>query len=115
MFLVRSKAIYWAFLLCLCFASTCRAIGFGELKVYSYLDEQLVAEIELTNFDGIDTNLLQVNLADTKDFDRAGIDRPYILTYLLFQKFTYNNKLFILVRTSRPVKTPYLEFLVEIS
>lgn len=115
MFLVRKYTRILLLTLGLVIASLCQAIGFGELKVYSYLGEPLYAEIELTGYEGIDTDLLKVGLADAKDFARAGIDRPYFLTFLVFQTITYNDKLYIVVRTSKQVQTPFLEFLVELS
>jgi FimV-like protein len=113
--IVRNKAKAVLFALCLCLASLCNAIGFGDLKVYSYLNEPLVAEISLTNFKDMDPGLLKVSLADAKDFVRAGIDRPYFLTYLVFEVLKYEDQLLIVARTTKPVQTPYLEFLVELS
>ena len=115
MHIVSGGAKKVAFALCLCFSSICGAIGFGDLKVYSYLSEPLVAEITLTNFKNMDPGLLKVGLADAKDFVRAGIDRPYFLTYLVFEILNYEDQLLIVVRTSKPVQAPYLEFLVELS
>lgn len=79
------------------------------------MNEPLVAEINLTGFKGMDPGLLKASLADAKDFVRAGIDRPYFLTYLVFEILNYENQLLIVVRTSKPVQVPYLEFLVELS
>jgi FimV-like protein len=115
MLIVRNKAKAVLFALCLCLASICHAIGFGDLKVYSYLNEPLVAEISLTGFKDMDPGLLKASLADAKDFVRAGIDRPYFLTYLVFEILKYQDQLLIVVRTSKPVQVPYLEFLVELS
>lgn len=115
MFIVRNNAKVVLFALCIFLASVCNAIGFGDLKVYSYLNEPLVAEISLTGFKDMDTGLLKASLADAKDFVRAGIDRPYFLTYLVFEVLSYENQLLIVVRTSKPVQVPYLEFLVELS
>lgn len=113
--LVSNKAKGLLFALCLAVASICQAIGFGELKVYSYLGEPLYAEIELTGYEGFDVGMLQVGLADAKAFVRAGIERPYFLTSLAFQIINYNDVLYIVVRTSKPVKSPFLEFLIELS
>ena len=113
--LVSNKAKILLLLFGVVFAAICQAISFGELKVYSYLGEPLYAEIELTGYEGFDTTQLVVNLADAKDFARAGIERPYFLNFLVFQTMTYNHKLYVVVRTSKPVKSPYIEFLIELS
>ncbi|HSX20390.1 MAG TPA: FimV/HubP family polar landmark protein, partial [Gammaproteobacteria bacterium] len=82
---------------------------------YSYLGEPLYAEIDLTGVDVNDANLLQVSLANAKEFARAGIERPYFLTNLNFQVITYEKKLIVVVRTSKPVQSPYLEFLIALA
>ncbi len=51
------------------------AINLGDLKLYSYLNEPLNAEIILSNVDEIDTNNILVDLASPKDFMRSGIPR----------------------------------------
>lgn len=113
--LVSNKAKVLLLAFCLAFASICQAIGFGALKVYSYLGEPLYAEIELTGYEGFDVGLMQVGLADAKAFVRAGIERPYFLTSLVFQIVNYNEAVYVVVRTSKPVKSPFLEFLIELS
>ncbi len=99
----------------LTFSAVCHAISFGELKVYSYLGEPFVAEIELTNFKGIDPGMMQVSLSSAADFSRAGVDRPYYLNYLAFDVFTYKDRVFIAVRSSKFIQTPYMEFLLTLS
>jgi FimV-like protein len=115
MFLVRGRAKYLLLTLLLSFASLSYALGYGALKVYSYLGEPLVAEITLTSSNNLDISLLRVDLASAKDFSRAGIDRPYVLNSLNFELFSYKNQAYILIRTAKPIQTPYLEFLVELS
>ncbi len=74
-------------LACLAFAVTAQAVSFGELKTYSNLGEPLYAEIELRDSKDLDPNTLSANLADAKDFVRAGIERPYILTDFAFSNY----------------------------
>jgi len=102
-------------MLCLGFVSICNAISFGNIKVYSYLDEPLVAELELTDLNGVDPSRLLVSLADSKEFVRAGMERPYFLTNLLFDIIATKNSVLIYIRSIKPVKTPYLEFLLNLS
>lgn len=115
MFLVRGRAKYLLLILLISFASLTHAIGFGNLKVYTYLGEPLVAEIELTNVQNIDASMLKVSLANAKDFVRAGIDRPFILTSLVFNVITYKEKPYVIIRTAKPIQIAYLEFLIELS
>lgn len=115
MYLAISRAKYFLLLLCFGFASICQAIGFGDLKLYSYLGEPLYAEVALTGYEGMDPHMLQVSLANAKDFMRAGIDRPYFLTNLAFQIITVDDKILVVVRTNKPVQIPFIEFLIELS
>jgi FimV-like protein len=111
----RSYLSYILFVLCLAFASVSFAISFGDIKVYSYLDEPLSAELELTGLDSISSGQLQVNLASPNDFVRAGIARPFILNNLSFDIIAYDNRVFIYIRSNKVVTTPFLEFLIELS
>lgn len=115
MHLAMKPAKYVFLLLCFCGISICHAIGFGELKLYSYLGEPLYAEVAVTGHEGIDISMLQINLASAKDFMRAGIGRPYILNSLAFQIISYDGKPYIVIRTNKPIEHPYIEFLLEMS
>ena len=115
MSIYRSWITSLVFILCFGFASTSKAISFGPIKVYSYLDEPLVAELELTDLKAVSPNNLQVSLAASNDFVRAGMERPYFLTNLLFDITGYQGKTLIFIRSIKPVKTPYLEFLLNLS
>ncbi len=104
---------YMLFAFCLTFVNICGALSFGDIKVYSYLDEPLSAELELTSLDGIDPNSIIVTLAKPNDFIRYGLQRPYFLTSLLFDVVTYQDKVLVYIRSSKVVKIPYLEFLID--
>jgi len=99
----------------LVFASICHAVGLGELKVYSFLDEPLVAEIEVLNLERIDPNQLVVALASQEDFTRAKVSRPYFLSNLSFEVVTYQEKVLILIRSSKVIVDPYIQFLLDLS
>ena len=54
-------------------------------------------------------------LASLEEFNRAGIDRQYFLTDLKFTPVLRpNGKSVIQVSSSKPVREPYLNFLVEV-
>ena len=52
------------------------ALGLGEAKLYSTLNQPLMAEIELSQVDELTRNEILSNLAGKVDFKRAGIQRP---------------------------------------
>ncbi|MGD0466642.1 MAG: hypothetical protein ABSA84_08105 [Gammaproteobacteria bacterium] len=89
------------------------AVSLGELKVYSYLNEPLSAEIILNGVEEIDTNNILVELASSKDFMRTGIPRPFFLSKLKFEVVRKNDTTVIYVSTNKSVKEPYLDFLIQ--
>lgn len=90
------------------------ALGLGEIEVNSALNQQLNARIELISSVPEDAETLIVKLAGREQFTRAGLDRPYSLTSLKFKTFVENGQLFINVSTPKPVREPFLNFLIEI-
>lgn len=97
----------------LLFAPISEAVIFGDIKVYSFLDEPLNAELEVTDLNGVDPNMLIASLGDANDFVRANLARPFFLTTLTFNVVTYQDRVFVSIQSSKVVKTPYLEFLID--
>lgn len=91
------------------------SLGLGQIKLYSYLNEPLEAEIELIGAEDLGSERLRVNLASVEDFKKTNLARPYFLNKLRFQVVKEANRTFIQVTSSAPVKQPYLEFLLEIT
>ncbi len=90
------------------------ALGLGELRLTSFLNEPLRAEVDLLDIGGLDEGQLRVRLASRADFDRAGIERVYFLTGLKFEVVVREDGTGRLLITSHdPVLEPYLDFLVE--
>ena len=92
-----------------------QALGLGEVSLKSSLDQPLVAEIELLEVRDLATGELIPSLASPEDFTRAGIDRQFLLNDLKFTPvIKANGKSFIRVTSSKPIREPYLNFLVEV-
>jgi len=87
-------------------------LGFGTIKLYSYLNEPLDAEIELVGIDDINTSNLLITLAPAADFEKIHMARPYFLTKLRFEVVQQGDRTFISVQSDEPVKRAFLEFLV---
>ncbi|MEL0168028.1 MAG: FimV/HubP family polar landmark protein [Pseudomonadaceae bacterium] len=96
------------------YAGVAGALGLGEIQLDSALNQPLDAVIELQGADGLGPDDIVVRLAQTADFDNAGIDKPYFLNDLRFTPVVQNRKLTVQVRSSQPVREPYLNFLVEL-
>ncbi|MGB0360760.1 MAG: type IV pilus assembly protein FimV, partial [Endozoicomonas sp.] len=91
------------------------ALGLGEAKLYSTLNQPLMAEIELTQVRELTRNEILSNLASKIDFQRAGIERPFMLNGLKFRtEVGPNGNGIIKVTSSQPIHEPYLNFLVEV-
>ena len=97
------------------FASSGYSLGLGELELESALNQRFQAEIELTNVRGLEIEEILPNLASQKDFDRIGVERGYILVDLRFKVLRKDDeKLFVVVTSSKPIVEPFLNFLVEV-
>ncbi|MDM3871666.1 FimV/HubP family polar landmark protein [Porticoccus sp. W117] len=89
------------------------AVGLGEIKLNSALNEPLNAEIELLSVGDLDELELFVNLASRKDFERAGVPRDYFLSGLRFEVDLSGSRPKVIVKSEKPVREPFLDFLVE--
>ena len=91
------------------------AVGLGELKLNSALNQKFEAEIKLLNVGDLSKNELLPNLANHKDFARAGVERVFFLTGMKFEvRFKKNGDAYIKVTTDTIVREPFLNFLVEL-
>ncbi|MCA1799261.1 MAG: tetratricopeptide repeat protein [Xanthomonadaceae bacterium] len=102
-------------LACLLYPAAGLALGLGEVRVDSALNQPLEARIELTNVRAGELDALQVRLAPPESFSRVGIDRPFILTQLRFSVETDGGQPYIKVTTREEVREPFLNFLIEAS
>jgi pilus assembly protein FimV len=92
-----------------------QALGLGEVSLKSSLDQPLLAEIELLQVRDLGTGELIPKLASPEDFTRAGIDRVYLLNDLKFTPvIKANGKSYIRVTSTKPIREPYVNFLVEV-
>ncbi len=90
------------------------ALGLGDIKLDSALNQPLKADIKLIALRGTPMDEIHAKLASDSTFQSAGIERPYFLTKLRFRVATnQQGKPVILVSTAAPVIEPYLHFLIE--
>ncbi|ANF27647.1 FimV/HubP family polar landmark protein [Stutzerimonas stutzeri] len=91
------------------------ALGLGEVTLKSSLNQPLVAEIELLDAKTLAPGEVVPVLASAEDFNRAGVDRQYFLTDLTFTPILRpDGKSVIRVSSTKPVREPYLNFLIEV-
>ena len=91
------------------------ALGLGEVTLQSELNQPLVAEIELLESRDLDANEVIPTLASPEAFNKAGVDRQFFLTDLTFTPLLKaNGKSVIRVTSKKPMREPYLNFLVDV-
>lgn len=91
------------------------ALGLGELSVKSTLNQPLVAEIELTEAQGLEASQVVPSLATTADFAQAGVTRQAFLNDLTFTPvINASGKSVLRITSSRPVREPFVKFLVQV-
>jgi pilus assembly protein FimV len=96
-------------------ATLAQALGLGDISLRSALDEPLKADIRLRGVGDLGADQIIVNLASGVDFERAGVDRLYSLTEIRFEvELLPDGDGRIRLSTERPVREPYLDFVVEV-
>ena len=111
----RQKLVVMTALAAAMGAANVSALGLGEVKLYSSLNQPLMAEIELLQVQELNRTEILPNLASRSDFERAGVDRPFALTDLTFKAVVEDSgKAVIKVTSTRPIQEPYLNFLLEV-
>lgn len=91
------------------------ALGLGEITLHSALNQPFEAEIELLEVADLGAQDIRVGLASTEVFNRSGVDRLYFLNDLRFTPLLRGSRSVIRVVSSRPVREPYLNFIVEVA
>ena len=96
-------------------SGTAHALGLGEIDLQSSLSQPLVAEIELLEVRDLAQGEVIPSLASPEEFNKAGVDRQYFLTDLKFTPVIKpNGKSVIRITSTKPVREPYVNFLVEV-
>lgn len=91
------------------------AIGLGDIRLDSALNEPLRAEISLLSATPDELTSLTVTLASAETFARYGIDRPFFLQDVEFKIVSDANGSVVQLRSRAPIAEPFLTFLVEAS
>ncbi|WP_277372021.1 FimV/HubP family polar landmark protein [Pseudomonas sp. AA-38] len=91
------------------------ALGLGEITLHSALSQPLDAEIELLQVGDLSTSDMKVRLAPADVFTRSGVERFYFLNDLRFTPILDGSRNVIRVVSSKPVREPYLNFIVEVA
>ena len=91
------------------------ALGVGDYQLSSYLNQPLKMTVALTDIGDLSSEEILVTLAAQKDFDSAGVDRIFFLSDLEFEvEVDGEGSGLLTIRSTQPVREPYLDFLVEV-
>jgi pilus assembly protein FimV len=96
------------------FFSAAYALGLGEIDVNSHLNQKFSAVIPLNSISAEDAENLLVRLADSDDFNKAGIERADYLSSLSFQTVTDAKGSRIVISSKQLAREPFLSFLLDV-
>ena len=91
------------------------ALGLGEIRLNSALNQPFDAEIELVSAAPDDLSALSATLASGEAFQRYGLDRPAFLSEFTFRVARSGGRDVLRVTSPRPVTEPFVTLLVEAS
>ncbi len=92
-----------------------QALGLGGIKLNSALSEPLDAEIELVQVRELTSDEIKPNLASNADFDAHNVEKFHFLTEMKFDVVVnQTGRSFIKVTSRKPMKEPFINFLVEV-
>ncbi len=95
--------------------TTLFALGLGELRLNSALNQPFDAEIEIASATPDELNSIRVGLANEDTFKRSGLDRPAFLSSFNLRVETNGGRPVIKVRSTSAVSEPFLSLLVDVS
>lgn len=99
----------------LLYSGLASALGLGDITLYSALNQPLEADIELLDLGDLGESDIKVSLASNEVFERSGVERFIFLNDLRFSPMIRGSRGHIRVASSKPVREPYLNFIVEVA
>ena len=91
------------------------ALGLGDLTLNSSLNEPLEATIELLGLDGLTSGQIQARLGSVDEFERANINRDFLIDDIQLEIIIFNSEQGILRLTSEePVIEPFLSMVINV-
>lgn len=92
------------------------ALGLGEIRTNSALNENFKGEIELLSVQKGQLDTLKVGLAPAEVFARTGVERPFLLSQLRFKAVRKRDGHAVILVTSKvPIREPFLDFFVQVT
>jgi len=89
------------------------ALGLGEIRLNSALNQPFDAEIELISAAEDDLSALRASLASSDTFVRYGLEKPAYLSDFTFRVSRSGGRDVLRITSARPVTEPFVTLLVE--
>lgn len=110
------KLIQLFFVLVASYSGIISAVGLGDYKLYSGLNQPFNAEIKLLSVADLAEHELTASLASNQEFQKVGVERLFVLNELRFAVVkNAKGQLIIKASSRKPIKEPFLNFLVELN
>ncbi|MEJ1487619.1 MAG: FimV/HubP family polar landmark protein [Candidatus Sedimenticola sp. (ex Thyasira tokunagai)] len=95
---------------------TAAALGMGVITVNSGLNQPLNARVELVAADPEQLEDIKAELASAALFEKAGLERPFVLSKLRFQpRISEGMGVFVQITSRQAIVEPFLNFLLEVN
>jgi len=105
-----------AAILTLLSSSTLYALGLGDMKVHSYLNQPFHGEIELIDVKGISLSSIKAGLASVEDYEHVGIEQGYTVNLLRFSVGkNKQGKPVIILKSAERITDPYIQLLIDLA
>lgn len=92
------------------------AMGLGNIKVNSYLNQPFNAEIELIDVGKTPLSGIKANLASPEDFEKIGLEHVHALNLLTFSvEKNIKGTPIVKVRSIERISEPYMQLLVDLA
>ena len=97
-------------------AAQAHALGLGDIRVKSALNEPLDAEIRVDDARGLSPLQIRPSMADVDEFALAGVSKSKFLSDIKFSvSLNRDGTGVVRMKSSMPVQEPFLNFLVEVN
>lgn len=106
---------FFTLLLCgLFFTQASFSLGLGDIQVESQLNEPFAASIAIHGAKDLTERELLIKLGDQAAFDRAGVERVFLLTQLVFTVQMEKEQSRVLITSDETIREPFLNLIVEV-
>ncbi|HEX2585228.1 MAG TPA: FimV/HubP family polar landmark protein [Steroidobacteraceae bacterium] len=91
------------------------ALGLGDLRLNSALNQPFDGEIEIASATPDELNSIRVGMANEDTFKRSGLDRPAFLSSFNLRVETSGGRPVIKLRSNTAITEPFVNLLVDVS